>query len=550
MGVTGGRRASFMARRISTGGPHFFTDFPAFAQNFRSRSRRCRFREQPEVLQWGVGATLHRPWVGQLADNFAAATSNVQTTEVRVELKNIPMPTPNPSDRPIPQSPDAERALLGSILLDNTALNYATEVLIPDDFFSTAHRYVFEKMIALSEMGRVIDVVTLSEEMKKTGLLDKVGGASYLSGLTDGAPIGTMSAVEEYCRIIKDKSTVRQLLNASDNVIARCLSGREDSEKLIDLAQGQIFEIAQRGVPSGFSTVREIVKTSFGKIDVLFDRGQRVTGIETGLEDLDNMTSGLQTGELIVIAARPSLGKTALALNIAAHAAIQHRKMVGMFSLEMSKESLVVRLLCSEARIDSHKLRTGFSSREDWNRMTPALGRLSDAPLYIDDTPALSIMQIRAKARRMKAERGLDLLIVDYLQLITVHEQFKTRNDEVAYVSRNLKSIAKELKVPVLALSQLSRAPESRPGQRPQLSDLRESGNIEQDADVVIFIFREKRAAERGQEGAEEPAQGGSETRLIIGKQRNGPTGDVPVVFLKPFARFENKVHDDGEQDE
>ena len=460
------------------------------------------------------------------------------------------MPTPNPSDRPIPQSPDAERALLGSILLDNTALNYATEVLIPDDFFSTAHRYVFEKMIALSEMGRVIDVVTLSEEMKKTGLLDKVGGASYLSGLTDGAPIGTMSAVEEYCRIIKDKSTVRQLLNASDNVIARCLSGREDSEKLIDLAQGQIFEIAQRGVPSGFSTVREIVKTSFGKIDVLFDRGQRVTGIETGLEDLDNMTSGLQTGELIVIAARPSLGKTALALNIAAHAAIQHRKMVGMFSLEMSKESLVVRLLCSEARIDSHKLRTGFSSREDWNRMTPALGRLSDAPLYIDDSPALSIMQIRAKARRMKAERGLDLLIVDYLQLITVHEQFKTRNDEVAYVSRNLKSIAKELKVPVLALSQLSRAPESRPGQRPQLSDLRESGNIEQDADVVIFIFREKRAAERGQEGAEEPAQGGSETRLIIGKQRNGPTGDVPVVFLKPFARFENKVHDDGEQDE
>jgi replicative DNA helicase len=307
-----------------------------------------------------------------------------------------------------------------------------------------------------------------------------------------------------------------------------------------------VFEIAEQRVQSGFATIREIVKTSFGKIDVLFDRGQRVTGVETGLEDLDNMTSGLQAGELIVVAARPSLGKTALALNIAAHAAIKNRKVVGMFSLEMSKESLVIRLLCSEARIDSHKLRTGFSSREDWNRMTPALGRLSEAPFYIEDTPALSIMQIRAKARRMKAEKGLDLLIVDYLQLISGHGRFENRNQEVSYISRSLKSIAKELKVPVLALSQLSRAPEQRPGQRPQLSDLRESGSIEQDADVVIFIFREKKAAEE-QEAEEGFVQGGSETRLIIGKQRNGPTGDVPVVFLKPFAKFENQAHDGGE---
>jgi len=218
---------------------------------------------------------------------------------------------------------------------------------------------------------------------------------------------------------------------------------------------------------------------------------------------------------------------------------------VGMFSLEMSKESLVIRLLCSEARIDSHKLRTGFSSREDWNRMTPALGRLSEAPFYIEDTPALSIMQIRAKARRLKAEKGLDLLIVDYLQLIAGHGKFENRNQEVSYISRSLKSIAKELQVPVLALSQLSRAPDQRPGQRPQLSDLRESGSIEQDADVVIFIFREKKAAEE-QEGEEGAVHGGSETRLIVGKQRNGPTGDVPVVFLKPFAKFENQVHDGG----
>jgi replicative DNA helicase len=456
------------------------------------------------------------------------------------------MPTATASDRSVPHNLEAERALLGSILLDNGALNFALELLGKEDFYSEAHRLTFEKMSEISEKNRTIDLVTLSEELAKDGLLEKAGGAAYLAALTDGVPIGTTAAMGEYCRIVKEKSTIRRLINASNNVLARCYEGTDDPETLIDLAQSQIFDIAEQRVQSGFANIREIVKTSFGKIDVLFDRGQRVTGIETGFEDLDNMTSGLQASELIVIAARPSLGKTALALNIAAHAAIKNRKVVGLFSLEMSKESLVIRLLCSEARIDSHKLRTGFSSREDWNRMTPALGRLSEAPLYIEDTPALSIMQIRAKARRLKAEKGLDLLIVDYLQLISGQGRFENRTQEVSYISRSLKSIAKELKVPVLALSQLSRAPEQRPGQRPQLSDLRESGSIEQDADVVIFIFREKKAAE-AQEGEEEFVQGGSETRLIIGKQRNGPTGDVPVVFLKPYAKFENKVHEGGE---
>ncbi len=457
------------------------------------------------------------------------------------------MPTATTSDRSVPHNLEAERALLGSILLDNGALNFALELLGKEDFYSEAHRHAFEKMTELSEKSRVIDLVTLSEELAKDGLLEKAGGAAYLAALTDGVPIGTMAAMGEYCRIVKEKSTVRRLINASNNVISRCLEGTDDPATLIDLAQSQVFEIAEQRVQSGFSTVREIVKSSFGTINVLFDRGQRVTGIETGLEDLDNMTSGLQAGELIVIAARPSLGKTALALNIAAHAAINNHKVVGMFSLEMSKESLVIRLLCSEARIDGHKLRTGFSNREDWKRMTPALGRLSEAPFYIEDTPALSIMQIRAKARRMKAEKGLDLMIVDYLQLISGQGRFENRTQEVSYISRGLKSIAKELKVPVLALSQLSRAPEQRPGQRPQLSDLRESGSIEQDADVVIFIFREKKAVEEGQEGEEEFAHGGSETRLIIGKQRNGPTGDVSVVFLKPYAKFENKAHDGNE---
>src|SRR5271157_5881570 len=434
------------------------------------------------------------------------------------------MPSPTPSDRAVPHNLEAERALLGSILLDNSALNMALEVVGRDDFFSEAHRITFEKMVALSEKNRTVDLVTLSEELSKDGLIEKAGGAAYLAALTDGVPIGTSVAVSEYSRIVEEKSLIRRLINASNNVISRCLEGTDDPDTLIDLAQSQVFDIAEQKVQSGFTTIRDIVKSSFGTIDDLLDRGQRITGIETGFVDLDNMTSGLQPGELVVVAARPSLGKTALALNIAAHAAIKNKKTVGLFSLEMSKESLVIRLLCSEARIDSHKLRTGFSNREDWKRMTPALGRLSEAPLYIEDTPALSIMQIRAKARRLKAEKGLDLLIVDYLQLVSGQSRFENRTQEVSYISRSLKSIAKELKVPVLALSQLSRAPEQRPGQRPQLSDLRESGSIEQDADVVIFIFREKKAAEEGQEGEEEFAHGGSETRLIIGKQRNGPT--------------------------
>ncbi len=459
------------------------------------------------------------------------------------------MPTAPANDRAVPHNLDAERALLGSILLDNSALNFAQEILNIEDFYSQAHRHAFEKMSELSERGRVIDLVTLSEELAKAGLLEKSGGAAYLAALTDGVPIGTMAGMAEYCRIVKEKSTIRRLITASENVISNCLAGTEDSEKLIDLAQSAVFEIGEKREQTGFTTVRDIVKSSLDQINKMFERGQRITGVATGLEDLDNMTSGLQPSDLIVIAARPSLGKTALALNIASHAAMQDGKVVGMFSLEMSKESLVTRLLCSEARIDSHKLRTGFASKEDWNRITPALGRLSEAQFYIDDTPALSIMQIRAKARRMKAEKGLDLLIVDYLQLIAGPSKSENRTQEVAYISRNLKSIAKELKVPVIALSQLSRAPEQRTGagQRPQLSDLRESGSIEQDADVVIFIFREKKQVEKGEEPSEEFEQAGSETRLIIGKQRNGPTGDVQVVFLKPYAKFENRAPDAGD---
>ena len=452
------------------------------------------------------------------------------------------MPTSTVVERAVPHNLEAERALLGSIILDNGALNLAVGTVGRDDFFSDSHRAIFSKMLELSEKSHLIDLVTLAEELSKEGLLEKLGGAAYLATLTDGVPVGNYSLVGEYCRIVKEKSLLRRLINASNNVIARCFEGVDEPEVLIDLAQSELFEIAGEKVRSGFFRPHEIVKSSFGTLDALADRGQRITGVETGFEELDSMLSGLQPSELIVLAARPSLGKTALALNIAAHAA-QKGRVVGMFSLEMSKESLLMRLLCSEARIDSHKLRTGFASQQDWEKMAKALGRLAEAPLFIEDTPALSVLQIRAKARRLKAERGLDLLVVDYLQLATGHGRFENRTQEVSFISRSLKGIAKELNIPVLALSQLSRAPEQHGAGRPELWHLRESGSIEQDADVVIFIYRERRRDD--EEDGQDP-RAGVETKLIVGKQRNGPTGDVILVFLKPYVRFENPAF--GEQ--
>ncbi len=443
------------------------------------------------------------------------------------------------SERSLPQNLDAERALLGSILLDNAALNVVGGMLRPEDLFADGHRLIFQQIVSLSEKNRTVDVVTLSDELKKTGMLDKAGGIVYLAGLSDGVPVGDYAFVLNYARIIKEKSILRRLINASSNVMSRAFEASEDPEVLIDDAQRQIYEIAGEKTQSGFLGIRDIVKSSFGTIDVLLDRGQRVTGVETGFTDLDTMTSGLQPGELIIVAARPSLGKTALAMNIAAYAAMKG-KSVGMFSLEMSKESLVIRLLCSEARVDSHKLRTGFSSKTDWGKMTEALGKLAEAPLFIEDTPSLSVLQIRAKARQLAHERGLDLLIIDYLQLATGHGRFENRTQEVSYISRNLKAIAKELNIPVLALSQLSRASEARGkegGGPPQLFHLRESGSIEQDADVVIFIHRDRK---RVTEAEEFDPSAGIETKLIIGKQRNGPTGEVNVVFQKSFVRFEN----------
>jgi replicative DNA helicase len=440
-------------------------------------------------------------------------------------------------DRTMPHNLEAERALLGSILLDNSLLDATIDGGVDlDDFYGQAHGIVYQRMIDMAEKRRTIDLVTLSEVLNGDGLLEKAGGDAYLAALTDGVPIGTTSGFSEYVRIVKEKSTLRKIIVESNNTIARCFEGGEESGDILSLTQQRFYDLDAVQVEPGFATVREIVKSSFGKFDALFERGQKVTGIETGITDLDALTSGLHPGELIVVAARPGQGKTGLVLQMAAHNSLRKGVSCGMFSLEMEKEQLVMRLLCAEARIDGHKLRTGFTNRDDWNRMTPVLGRISDAPLYIDDTPALSIQKIRSKARRLKAEKDVSLLIVDYLQLIS--SRAENRQQEVSHVSRSLKALAKELGIPVVAVSALSRESDKRVGGIPQLSDLRESGSIEFDADVVVFIYGHKRR----EEDEDDLPEGALRKTLLIGKQRNGPTGAVPVVFLKTYAKFENQA--------
>lgn len=454
----------------------------------------------------------------------------------------FPMPKTQLKDtrKGVPHNLEAERALLGSILLDNAALDLVSDQVSREDLYSESHRLIYDAMHDLSEKSQAIDVVTISEVLMNRSLLDRAGGAPYIAALTDGVPIGTFAALPEYCRIIRDKSILRRLIHSSNHVITRCLDAVDDPSTLVDLAQSQAFEIAEQRVQAAFSTLPQIIKEEFTAVENLFERKLEAGGIRSGFTAIDEMTSGFQPSELIIIAARPSLGKTALALNMAVNAATRDKKKVGLFSLEMSKRSLAVRLLCADAMVDSHRLRTGYASKLEWNKLMNALGRLKDMPLYIDDTDSLSVMQLRARARRLKREHGLDLLIVDYLQLLQAGGRQENRTQEVSYVSRNLKSIAKELRVPVIALSQLSRASDTRAGSRPGLSDLRESGSIEQDADTVMFLYRDRDKPE-----PEAPADGseplGIDTKVLIGKQRNGPTGESTILFLKGYTRFVNK---------
>src|SRR5947209_83195 len=445
-------------------------------------------------------------------------------------------------DRALPVSVEAERAILGAILLDNSTYSQAAEMLQADDFCLDSHRRIYMRMMELGESSRPIDYVTLTEQLGQNKEIEAVGGSAYVMSLTDGLP--RVRNIEHYVKIVKDKALLRGLIHAATSAIQKAYEQDAPAEEIIESAESAIFQIAEKRVGQGFLSIPEIVKDSFGSIDKLYEQGQRITGLETHFEQLDNMTSGLQKSDLIIIAGRPSMGKTAFAINIAENAAVRDDKVVAIFSLEMSRESLVLRMLCSVAEVDSHKLRTGFLSREDYGKLLGALGALVEAPIFIDDTPGVSISEMRAKCRRLQQSRGrLDLIVVDYLQLASASSpgtgrRYENRTQEVSAISRGLKALAKEMRCPLIALSQLSRAPENRSGDnRPHLSDLRESGAIEQDADVVGFIFREE-VYKRNDLDLEGKAE------LIIAKQRNGPTGTVHLSFLKQSTRFENMAND------
>jgi replicative DNA helicase len=444
-------------------------------------------------------------------------------------------------DRGMPASVEAERAILGAILLDNSSYPQAAEHLHAEDFSLDSHRRIYLRMMELAETGRAVDYVTLTEQLGQHKEIESVGGVAYVTSLTDGLP--RVKNIEQYVKIVKDKALLRGLIHAATSAIQQAYEQEAPAEEIINSAESAIFKVAEQRIGQGFVSIPEIVKQSFGSVDKLYEQGQRITGLETHFEDLDNMTSGLQKSDLVIIAARPSMGKTAFAINIAENAAVRDNKVVGVFSLEMSRESLMLRLLCSQAMVDSHKLRTGFLGRDDYNKLVTALAALVDAPIFIDDTPGISMSEMRAKCRRLQQAQGrLDMIIVDYLQLVAGTpsggggKRYENRTQEVSAISRGLKGLAKEMRCPVIALSQLSRAPESRTGNnRPQLSDLRESGAIEQDADVVAFIFREEvyKPDDPDLEGKAE---------LIIAKQRNGPTGIVRLSFLKQSTKFTNST--------
>ncbi len=452
-------------------------------------------------------------------------------------------------DRGLPSSMDAERSILGAILLDNFAYTQAASFLKPDDFSLDSHRRIYQRMMDLQESGRAIDIITLSEELARHKEVEAVGGIAYISSLTDGLP--HRANIESYVHIVRDKALLRGLINAANGAIAQAMDQADPATDVLAGLEGALFQLSENRSGNDFVGIKQIVRESFGSIDALYERGQRVTGLETHYTDLDEMTSGLQASDLIILAARPSMGKTSLAMNIAENAAVNDKKVVAMFSLEMSRESLLLRLLCSQAKVDAHKLRGGFLTREDYTKLVQALGRLADSPIFIDDTPGINVSEMRAKARRLQHQQGkLDLIIVDYLQLMSgtpmgSGKKYENRTQEVSAISRGLKLVAKELKVPVVALSQLSRAPETRGNgdHRPQLSDLRESGSIEQDADVVMFIFREEVYVK------DDPSLEGL-AELIISKQRNGPTGTVKLAFLKKSTRFENWAGDVGPPEE
>src|ERR1700760_3915567 len=441
-------------------------------------------------------------------------------------------------DRGLPASVEAERSIVGAILLDNHSYNEAAEKLRAEDFSLDSHRRIYSRMSELIDARRAVDIVTLAEELSKRKEVEAVGGVAYLASLTEGLP--RRPSIEEYVRIVKDKSLSRQLINICSTAITRAADQSDEALVVLDAAESGLLEVSERGITRGFAGIPEIVKESFGSIDNLYAQQREVTGLATHYTQFDKMTSGLQASDLIIIAARPSMGKTAWAINIAENAAVRDGKVVAVFSLEMSKESLLRRMLASNAMVSMQKIQTGFIPKADRGKLMEALERLAESKIFIDDTPAIALSEMRAKARRLQRQQGrLDLIVIDYLQLMTASSagsgrRPENRTQEVSSISRGLKALAKELRVPVVALSQLSRGSEQRTGdKKPLLSALRESGSIEQDADVVAFIHREE-YYDRENEDLKGKAE------IIIAKQRNGPTGSVHMAYLADFTRFEN----------
>lgn len=425
--------------------------------------------------------------------------------------------------------------MLGSILLQPGIMAKAVEVLSEDDFYRDAHKSIFAAMVTLFDRTEPQDLITVTNTLKDANKLDEVGGPAYLAALTDIVPVA--SNIVYYAKIVRDKAILRQLIQTSTEIASRCYEEQDDIDSLLDEVEQTVFEISRAKSGQSFYPLKTVIKSTFEHIETLFERKEHITGVPTDYHEFDRKTAGLQPSDLIILAGRPSMGKTALAMNMVQNAALIHKVPVGVFSLEMSKEQLGMRMLCSVSKVDAQRIRTGFLKDQDWPKLTRAVGMLAEAKIYIDDTPAISVLEMRAKARRLKTEHNIGLVVVDYLQLMRGRTNVQSREQEISEISRSLKAMAKELHVPVIALSQLNRSLESRPNKRPQLSDLRESGAIEQDADLIIFIYRD----EVYNKSEDNPKRGIAE--VIIGKQRNGPTGTIELAFLDRFTSFENLAH-------
>lgn len=449
---------------------------------------------------------------------------------------NLPVLTQKKIERLPPQALDAETALLGALLVDGSALHKIADFLRPDDFYKKAHQNIYQAALNLFQKDEPCDLITLADELSRMSVLETLGGTPYLAQLA--AAVASSASIIYHAKIIQEKAVLRSMIAVATGIIEKGYSASEGSENFLDYAEKSIFEISERNVRSQFAPIREVVKASFRQIEEQYENKSSVTGVSTGYKRLNEITAGMQRSDLIIIAGRPSMGKTAFALNLGFNAAWESKQAVAVFSLEMSKEQLVQRMLCSEARVDSSKLRGGFLREGDWKRLTESASKLSESLIFIDDTPAISVLEMRAKARRLKKEHALGLIIVDYLQLMR-SDITESREREISDISRSLKALAKELNIPVVALSQLNRSVESRTDKRPQLSDLRESGAIEQDADVIAFIYRDevynRETADRGV------------AEIIIGKQRNGPIGTVKLKFFHEYTRFEELEERYGE---